>query len=144
MEPLSELKRAGLKITSPRLKILELFDQGGRKHLCAEEIFHAFLAQDIRIGQSTIYRTLMQLERAGVLRKSPLSELRHYYEIDDGQHHDHFVCLQCGKVTEFSDALIEQHQLKIAERLGFRLTAHTLAIYCRCTRKDCPALSAPS
>lgn len=138
------LKQAGLKATLPRMKILEIFlaaqaEPEGPRHFTAEDVYRRMLQERADVGQATVYRVLAQLEQAGLLRRSSFQADRAVYELDDGRHHDHLVCLDCGKVEEFHDESIEARQATIAQAKGFRLQEHALALYGTCTRAECPA-----
>lgn len=132
-----ELKSIGLKATLPRLKILEIFQQGKRRHMSAEDVYRELLAENQDIGLATVYRVLTQFEQAGLLKRSNFESGKAVFELDEGQHHDHLVCLQCGRVEEFFDAEIEKRQQKIARDRGFELQDHALALYANCVRTDC-------
>ena len=133
-----ELKSSGLKATLPRLKILEVFQHSTRRHLTAEDVYKALLAESADVGLATVYRVLMQFEQAGLLTRSNFESGKAVFELNEGQHHDHLVCLTCGRVEEFYDAEIEQRQRTVAEARGFELHEHSLALYARCTKRDCP------
>jgi Fur family ferric uptake transcriptional regulator len=132
-----ELKSSGLKATLPRIKILEVFQRTERRHLTAEDVFKVLLADGADIGLATVYRVLMQFEQAGLLRRSNFESGKAVFELNAGQHHDHLVCLDCGRVEEFFDAEIEQRQRTIAITRGFDLQEHSLALYARCTKAQC-------
>lgn len=137
------LKQVGLKATLPRMKILEIFlaaqaAPDGPRHFTAEDVYRRMLTERADVGLATVYRVLAQLEQAGLLRRSSFQSDRAVYELDDGLHHDHLVCLDCGKMEEFHDASIEARQADIAQARGFRLQEHALALYGTCTRADCP------
>ncbi|MFP5412704.1 ferric iron uptake transcriptional regulator [Zeimonas arvi] len=132
-----ELKSMGLKATLPRLKILEIFQQGKQRHMSAEDVYRELLAENQDIGLATVYRVLTQFEQAGLLKRSNFEAGKAVFELDEGKHHDHLVCLQCGRVEEFYDAEIEKRQQKIAHERGFELQDHALALYANCTRKNC-------
>lgn len=132
-----ELKSSGLKATLPRIKILEVFQQSPRRHLTAEDVFKHLLADGADIGLATVYRVLMQFEQAGLLSRSNFESGKSVFELNEGQHHDHLVCLTCGRVEEFFDAEIEARQHQIAKVRGFDLQEHSLALYARCTKTDC-------
>ncbi|MCM5572196.1 ferric iron uptake transcriptional regulator [Burkholderiaceae bacterium FT117] len=133
-----ELKSMGLKATLPRLKILEIFQQGKQRHMSAEDVYRELLAENQDIGLATVYRVLTQFEQAGLLKRSNFEAGKSVFELDEGKHHDHLVCLQCGRVEEFFDAEIEKRQQKIAQERGFELQDHALALYANCVRKNCP------
>jgi Fur family ferric uptake transcriptional regulator len=133
-----ELKSSGLKATLPRIKILEVFQRGERRHMTAEDVYKALLTEGSDIGLATVYRVLMQFEQAGLLTRSNFESGKAVFELNEGQHHDHLVCLDCGRVEEFFDAEIEQRQRAIAVERGFALQEHSLALYARCNKTDCP------
>ena len=133
-----ELKSSGLKATLPRIKILEVFQNTTRRHMTAEDVYKALLADGSDIGLATVYRVLMQFEQAGLLTRSNFESGKSVFELNEGQHHDHLVCVDCGHVEEFFDAEIERRQRTIAAERGFELLEHSLALYARCTRADCP------
>jgi Fur family ferric uptake transcriptional regulator len=132
-----ELKSSGLKATLPRIKILDVFRHTERRHMTAEDVYKALLAEGADVGLATVYRVLMQFEQAGLLTRSNFESGKAVYEINEGQHHDHLVCLDCGRVEEFYDAEIEQRQRTVAQTRGFALQEHSLALYARCTKTDC-------
>ena len=138
MTGIEELKSTGLKATLPRLKILEIFQSGRQRHMTAEDVFKALLEEQSDIGLATVYRVLMQFEQAGILVRSNFESGKAVYELNEGQHHDHLVCLDCGRVEEFFDAEIERRQQAIAQERGFALQEHALALYAHCQREDCP------
>ena len=131
----SDLKKAGLKVTLPRMKILELLESGVLRHQSAEDIYKALLDQGEEIGLATVYRVLTQFEGAGLVSRHHFEGGQAVFELNQGEHHDHLVCVSCGKVVEFVDDVIEQHQNQIAKANGFHITEHSLIIYGRC--KDC-------
>ena len=132
-----ELKSSGLKATLPRIKILEVFQRTARRHMTAEDVYKALLAEGADIGLATVYRVLMQFEQAGLLTRSNFESGKSVFELNEGQHHDHLVCLTCGRVEEFLDPEIEQRQRTIAQERGFELQEHALALYARCTKPQC-------
>jgi Fur family ferric uptake transcriptional regulator len=132
-----ELKSSGLKATLPRIRILEVFERAARRHMTAEDVFKALLAEGSDIGLATVYRVLMQFEQAGLLTRSNFESGKSVFELNEGQHHDHLVCLSCGRVEEFFDAEIERRQREVALARGFELHEHSLALYARCTKADC-------
>ena len=138
MKHVDELKSSGLKATLPRIKILEVFQRSDRRHLTAEDVFKALLQDDADIGLATVYRVLMQFEQAGLLTRSNFESGKAVFELDEGQHHDHLVCLDCGRVEEFFDPQIEQRQRAVATERGFSLQEHSLALYARCVKDTCP------
>jgi len=132
-----ELKSSGLKATLPRIKILEVFQRSTLRHMTAEDVFKALLTEGADIGLATVYRVLMQFEQAGLLTRSHFESGKSVFELNEGQHHDHLVCLNCGRVEEFYDAEIEARQRAVAESRGYALREHTLALYAECNRADC-------
>jgi len=139
MPEASELKSAGLKATLPRLKILEVFQSGRQRHMSAEDVFKELLADKHEIGLATVYRVLTQFEQAGLLKRSNFESGKAVFELDHGDHHDHLVCLRCGRVEEFFDEEIERRQREIAVSRGFTLQDHSLALYGYCNKPDCRA-----
>jgi Fur family ferric uptake transcriptional regulator len=137
MNTLDELKNTGLKATGPRLKILEVFQNANQRHLSAEDIYRLLLDENSDIGLATVYRVLLQFEQAGLLLRSNFESGKAVYELDQGQHHDHLVCLDCGRVEEFVDSEIERRQKDIAHARGFVLEEHALSLYAHCTRPNC-------
>lgn len=137
MTHVEELKSSGLKATLPRIKILEVFQRTERRHLTAEDVFKMLLAEGADIGLATVYRVLMQFEQAGLLLRSNFESGKAVFELNEGEHHDHLVCLDCGRVEEFFDPEIEQRQRTIAVQRGFQLQEHSLALYARCTKAQC-------
>ena len=133
-----DLKNTGLKVTAPRLKVLDIFHKASTRHLTAEDVYRALLAESVEIGLATVYRVLTQFEQAGILARSHFESGKAVFELNEGQHHDHLVCLDCGQVEEFFDAKIEERQKKIAEEHGFLLQDHALSLYGSCAREACP------
>ncbi|GAB3481725.1 ferric iron uptake transcriptional regulator [Polaromonas eurypsychrophila] len=138
MSNIDELKNTGLKATLPRLKILEIFQAGKQRHMTAEDVFRVLLEDRSDIGLATVYRVLTQFEQAGLLNRSNFESGKAVYEINEGQHHDHLVCLDCGKVEEFYDAEIEKRQHSVAKAKGFTIADHSLSMYANCTKDKCP------
>jgi Fur family ferric uptake transcriptional regulator len=139
MTPIEEdLKSTGLKATLPRLKILELFQKSNLRHLSAEDIYRTVLEERSDIGLATVYRVLLQFEQAGLLKRSNFESGKSVYELNEGEHHDHLVCLDCGRVEEFFDAEIEDRQHKIAQLKGFEIADHSLSLYAHCKQNPCP------
>jgi len=135
---LDELKSTGLKATGPRLKILEVFHRGDQRHMTAEDVFRVLLVENTDIGLATVYRVLMQFEQAGILSRSHFESGKAVYELNEGTHHDHLVCLDCGRVEEFYDAEIEKRQNSVAKAKGFEIADHALSLYAHCTKNPCP------
>jgi Fur family transcriptional regulator, ferric uptake regulator len=133
-----DLKNMGLKATLPRLRILELFEKSEVRHLSAEEVYRLLLNEGTDTGLATVYRVLTQFEQAGLLVRHHFESGKAVFELNRGEHHDHLVCMQCGRVEEFHDAEIEKRQIKIAESRGFRIHDHSLHLYADCTKKNCP------
>lgn len=127
-----DLQKAGLKATLPRLKILEFLENSQVRHMSAEDVYKAMLEQGEEIGLATIYRVLTQFESAGLVTRHHFEGGHSVFEIDRGHHHDHILCVKCGKVDEFMDETIEERQKKIAEEKGYTMTDHSLYIYGIC------------
>jgi Fur family ferric uptake transcriptional regulator len=138
MTNIEELKNTGLKATLPRLKILDVFQNAKQRHMTAEDVFRVLLEDRSDIGLATVYRVLMQFEQAGLLTRSNFESGKAVYELNEGQHHDHLVCLDCGRVEEFYDAEIEKRQQMVAKTRGFILQEHALSLYANCSKTDCP------
>jgi Fur family transcriptional regulator, ferric uptake regulator len=137
MTSTSELKNSGLKATLPRLKILEVFQQSKQRHMSAEDVYKLLIVDDTDIGLATVYRVLTQFEQAGILKRSNFESGKAVFELEQGAHHDHLVCLQCGRVVEFVDSEIEKRQQKIAKDHGFTLQDHALSLYGNCQKVNC-------
>lgn len=137
MEQRQELRKAGLKITLPRLKILEIFEQSDQRHLSAEDIYKDLLQSDEDIGLATVYRVLTQFEAAGLVTRHNFEGGHSVFELDDGEHHDHMVCVDSGDVIEFFNEEIELLQRKMAAEHGYELLDHSLVLYVR-PAKDKP------
>lgn len=133
-----ELKSSGLKATLPRIKILEVFQRTAQRHMTAEDVFKALLTEGADIGLATVYRVLMQFEQAGLLTRNHFESGKSVFELNEGQHHDHLVCMTCGRVEEFFDNEIEKRQRAVAQERGFDLHEHSLALYAVCTKPACP------
>ena len=133
-----DLKSAGLKATLPRLKIINLFEASKVRHLTAEDVYKLLLGEGLDIGLATVYRVLTQFEQAGLLVRHHFESGKAVFELNQGTHHDHLVCLQCGRVEEFYDAEIEKRQVKIARERGFEISEHALYLYADCTKVRCP------
>lgn len=134
----TDLKNIGLKATLPRLKILEIFQRSAVRHLTAEDVYRSLLSEELDIGLATVYRVLTQFEQAGLLSRSNFESGKAVFELNEGSHHDHLVCIDCGRVEEFFDPEIEKRQQRIAEERGFKLQEHALALYGVCTKEACP------
>ena len=133
-----QLKTIGLKVTGPRLKILNLFEQSDQRHLTAEDVYRLLIAEHIDVGLATVYRVLTQFEHAGLLIRHHFDNDKAVYELNRGGHHDHLLCLQCGKVEEFYDPEIERLQNAIAADRGYKLAEHALHLYVECVKENCP------
>src|SRR5574343_472440 len=129
MNSTQSLKEIGLKATLPRRKVLELFEHSKVRHLSAEDVYKSLMAEGIDIGLATVYRVLTQFEQAGLLSRQHFETGKAVFELNEGEHHDHLVCVQCGKVVEFFDAEIEKRQKAIAKEQGFELHDHALSLY---------------
>jgi Fur family ferric uptake transcriptional regulator len=132
MSTLDELKNTGLKATAPRQKILQVFQTAAQRHLTADDVYRLLLAERTDIGLATVYRALTQFEQAGILSRHHFEGSKAVYELRDEHHHDHFVCLSCGKVEEFMDAEIERRQRRIAQLRGWIVQDHTLSLHGLC------------
>ena len=135
MANIDELKNTGLKATLPRLKILEIFQTGGQRHMTAEDVFRVLLNEHSDIGLATVYRVLTQFEQAGILERSHFESGKAVYELNEGKHHDHLICTGCGKVEEFYDSEIERRQQMVAKDKGWILQDHAMSLYGLCA--DC-------
>jgi Fur family ferric uptake transcriptional regulator len=133
-----DIRKAGLKVTLPRVKILEILESSASRHMTAEDVYRELLERGEEIGLATVYRVLTQFVNAGLAEKHHFEGGQAVFELDRGHHHDHIVCQQCGRVEEFVDETIERCQRDIAKKKGFEITDHSLIIYGRCTRKNCP------
>ncbi|GAB4551683.1 MAG: ferric iron uptake transcriptional regulator [Rhizobacter sp.] len=137
MSNADDLKSSGLKATLPRIKILDVFQHTSQRHMTAEDVFKALLTEGADIGLATVYRVLMQFEQAGILSRSHFESGKAVFELNEGKHHDHLVCIDCGRVEEFYDPEIEKRQNAVAHARGFELQDHALSLYAVCTKKDC-------
>lgn len=129
-----DLKQAGLKVTGPRIKILQILENASEHHLSAEDIYRALVESAEDIGLATVYRVLTQFEEAGLVIRHHFESGQSVFEMNDGTHHDHLVCIKCGLVTEFIDAIIEKRQEEIAKNAHFSMTDHSLNIYGICAK----------
>ncbi len=134
----SDLRKAGLKVTLPRMRILEILESGGMRHMSAEDVYKHLLEGAEDIGLATVYRVLTQFEAAGLVTRHHFEGGHSVFELNQGEHHDHIVCSQCGKIVEFFDETIEQCQQKVARKAGFTIRDHSLTIYGDCLKDDCP------
>lgn len=130
-----ELRNAGLKVTLPRVKILQILESSENKHMSAEDVYKALIEADEDVGLATVYRVLTQFEDAGLVMRHHFEGGHSVFELDSVDHHDHIVCNKCGKVEEFFDEVIENQQEKIAKKFGFKITDHSLYLYGLCA--DC-------
>lgn len=138
MSESKELRNIGLKATLPRLKVLDLFQHSKQRHLTAEEVYKLLLDDNADVGLATVYRVLTQFEQAGLLVRHHFESGKAVFELNEGGHHDHLVCMQCGRVEEFYDAEIERRQSKIAKDRGFNIHDHSLYLYADCVKQNCP------
>jgi len=132
-----DLKNAGLSSTQPRRLILELLQRNPERHLSAEDVYRMLLEADTSVGIATVYRVLSQFESAGLLTRHQFDGNTAVYELNQGKHHDHLICTECGAIREFVDDEIEALQRKVAERLGFTIESHMLYIFGKCNNPDC-------
>jgi len=130
----SDIKKAGLKVTLPRVKILEILEKNPRRHFSAEDVYKNLIEEGEDIGLATVYRVLTQFESAGLVSRHHFDSGHSVFELNQGAHHDHILCVRCGKVDEFVDETIEQIQHTIAERAGYEMTDHVLYIYGICAQ----------
>jgi Fur family ferric uptake transcriptional regulator len=135
MEQRQELRKAGLKVTLPRLKILEIFENSTQRHLSAEDMYKELLDSGEDIGLATVYRVLTQFEAAGLVTRHNFEGGHSIFELDDGSHHDHMVCVESGEVIEFYNEDIETLQRGMAEKYGYEILDHNLVLYVRPLRK---------
>ena len=140
----NDLRKAGLKVTLPRLKILEILEGSAMRHLSAEDIYRILLESNEDIGLATVYRVLTQFEAAGLVTRHHFEDGMAVFELNQGTHHDHIVCLDCGRVEEFMDAGIEERQTAVAQRLEFSIRDHSLILYGNCRKAHCPYRRAPT
>src|SRR3989339_1092884 len=138
MHTSKDLQKAGLKITLPRLKVLNLFEHSADHHLSAEDVFKMLLASGEDVSLATVYRVLTQFELSGILVRHNFEGGKSVFELNHGEHHDHIVCMQCGHLEEFYDATIEARQKKAATDRGFTIHDHSLYIYADCNKPKCP------
>ena len=132
-----DLRKAGLKVTLPRIKILELLENSTDHHLSAEDIYKTLLEQGEDVGLATVYRVLTQFEAAGIIERHHFENNYSVFEIMQADHHDHLVCQHCNKVVEFTNQTIENEQHQVAQSLGFTLTGHSLNLYGYCSKPEC-------
>ena len=134
----SDLRKAGLKVTLPRMKILNILEDSNARHQSAEDVYKILLETGEDIGLATVYRVLTQFESAGLVKRHHFEGGHSVFELNQGDHHDHILCVKCGRVDEFVDEIIEQHQKDIATRLGYELTDHCLYMYGVCSQCKVP------
>ncbi|MDO5769755.1 MAG: ferric iron uptake transcriptional regulator [Psychrobacter sp.] len=132
-----DLRKAGLKVTLPRIKILELLERAEHHHMSAEEVYKALIEQGEDVGLATVYRVLTQFEQAGIVERHNFENNLSVFEIMQDEHHDHLVCDVCGKIIEFHNAIIEAEQLRVAEEYGFKLSGHSLVMNGVCSDAAC-------
>jgi len=138
MSNVHDLKTIGLKATAPRLRILKLFESSKVRHLSAEDVYRVLMTEDLDIGLATVYRVLTQFEQAGILQRHHFESGKAVFELNEGSHHDHMVCMQCGRVEEFHDPEIERRQVRVAKERGFAIREHSLYLYADCVKANCP------
>jgi Fur family transcriptional regulator, ferric uptake regulator len=134
-----DLQRVGLKVTLPRVKILQILESAEHRHMSAEDVYRQLIDSAEEVGLATVYRVLTQFEKAGLVNRHNFEGDHAIFELNCGEHHDHLVCVKCGTVIEFVDEVIEERQQSIADRHGFRMTDHSLNIYGLCV--SCQAAS---
>jgi len=134
----TDLRKAGLKVTLPRMKILDILGAAEPRHMSAEDIYRRLLESHEDIGLATVYRVLTQFESAGLVTRHHFEGATAVFELNEGDHHDHIVCLDCGKVEEFVDTNIEKRQHEIASGKGFELQEHSMILFGRCQNANCP------
>ncbi|HEY5700881.1 MAG TPA: ferric iron uptake transcriptional regulator [Gammaproteobacteria bacterium] len=138
----TDLKKAGLKATLPRLKILAILEGSDQRHMSAEDVYKALLDAGEEVGLATVYRVLTQFESAGLVIRHHFEGGHAVFELERGHHHDHIVCVECGRVEEFFDQVIEDRQKAVVAKKGYKISDHSLVIYGTCTRTNCPHRSA--
>ena len=143
MTNVHDLKTSGLKATGPRLRILKLFEGSKVRHLSAEDVYRMLMSEGLDIGLATVYRVLTQFEAAGLVTRHHFEGGMAVFELNQGAHHDHIVCVDCGRVEEFMDGGIEERQNAVAKRLGFEISDHALILYGHCRKPNCPNQKRP-
>ncbi len=133
-----DLRKAGLKATLPRIRILQILESSDRRHMSAEDVYKALLEAGEDVGLATVYRVLTQFESAHLVVRHHFESGQAVFELNEGGHHDHIVCNQCGRIVEFVDETIEERQREVAAKSGFSIRDHSLIIYGDCQEKDCP------
>ncbi len=134
-----DLRKAGLKVTLPRVKILGLLESADQHHMSAEDVYKALIEQGEDVGLATVYRVLTQFEQAGIVERHNFDNNLSVFEVAQEEHHDHMVCDVCGKIIEFHSPMIEKEQKKMAEKYNFKMSAHSLVIYGVCDSESCQA-----
>lgn len=132
-----DLRKAGLKVTLPRIKILELLENAENHHMSAEDVYKALASQGEDVGLATVYRVLTQFEQAGIVERHNFENNLSVFEIVQEEHHDHLVCDVCGKIVEFKNSFIEEEQQRVANENGFKLAGHSLVLYGVCDSLSC-------
>lgn len=132
-----DLRKVGLKVTLPRIKILELLENAEHHHMSAEDVYKALANQGEDVGLATVYRVLTQFEQAGIVERHNFENNLSVFEIVQDEHHDHLVCDVCGKIEEFHNTIIEEEQHKVAQKHGFKLSGHSLVLYGVCSNEEC-------
>lgn len=135
-----DIRKAGLKVTLPRIQVLEILETSARRHMSAEEVYLALLDAGHEASLATVYRVLTQFETAGLVMRHNFEGGQSVFELDRGKHHDHLVCVKCGHVEEFVDDTIEKCQHKVAEKAGYELVEHSLVLYVDCKNPRCKRL----
>ncbi|PXW25041.1 Fur family transcriptional regulator [Paraburkholderia caballeronis] len=130
---LDELQSAGLRATTPRVKVLEFFRTSGHRHCSAEDVFRQLVDAKVDIALATVYRALAQLVEAGILTSGVIDSSKVVYELNEGKRHDHIVCINCGRIDEFSDPLMDARQKAVSDGLGYLLTGHQLVLHGYCS-----------
>lgn len=128
-----DLRKVGLKVTLPRMKILEILESRSEEHLSAEDVYRGLMDSGEDIGLATVYRVLTQFEAAGIVARHNFEGNQAVFELNHGTHHDHMVCVECGGIVEFVDEVIEERQVRVAGEHDFELTDHSLILYGRCS-----------
>lgn len=127
-----QIRQAGLKVTGPRMLILQVLEQAPLRHMSAEDVYQTLVSAGEDVGLATVYRVLTQFETAGLVKRQNFEEGYSVFELNQGEHHDHLVCVKCGRVDEFVDEVIERHQQQVAQKAGYQITDHSLIIYGVC------------
>ena len=132
-----QLRKAGLKVTLPRVKVLALLEGSDKRHVTAEDVYRMLLENGEKIGLATIYRVLTQFESVGLVCRHNFESGQSIFEVDCGRHHDHLICVKCGKIVEFIDEIVEKRQTAVAKWHGFTIQDHSLVIYGVCDNPEC-------